>query len=74
MNLSLQKDYRNTGKYYHKTPRNTACTVTRKQVCKEISDYTKQNQDFGIRNYIHIEYDIVTKLNPYTTYVYEDLY
>lgn len=73
MNLKVYKDKRNTGKHHHKVPHNTGSTATKYAVLREISKYIAENSDFGEHNYVNCEYLITTKLNPYTTYVYEDL-
>lgn len=74
MNLKIHKDRRNTGKFHHKAPSKTNSKSTRALVMKEITKYTKEYGDFGECNYLGCESLIVTKLDPYTTYVYEDLY
>jgi hypothetical protein len=76
MNLEIYKDRRdrNTGKYFHKAPRNTNCKITKQIVSKEISKYIEQHDDLGCINYISCESRVMTKLDPYTTYVDEDLY
>ena len=74
MDLKLYKDKRNTGKFHHKTPRGANSKKTRYIVMKEITKYIQENNDFGDINYLTCENQVITKLDPYTTYVYEDLY
>jgi len=74
MNLEIYKDERNTGRYHHKVPSNTGSSTTKNIVLKEITKYIAENDDFGEFNYLGFESRVTTKLNPYTTYVYEDLY
>ena len=74
MNLAIHKSPKNTGKFFHKAPRCINMKKTRYYVCKEITDYVAKHNDLGIMNYIYQEYNIVTKLNPNTTYTLEDLY
>ncbi len=73
MNLKIYRDKRNTGKFYHKVPFNTGSTSIKYEVLREITKYIEQNNDFGEINYIPLESRIL-KLNPHTTYTYEDLY
>jgi hypothetical protein len=74
MDLELYKDERNTGKYHHKVPSKTGSSKTKSIVMKEITEYIERHNDFGQFNYTGFEYRVITKLDPYTTYVYEDLY
>jgi hypothetical protein len=74
MDLKIYKDKRNTGKYHHKAPFEAKSTSTKKEVVNEISRYIEENSDFGDVNYLLSEYRITTKLDPYSTYRYEDLY
>lgn len=74
MNLKVYKDKRNTGKYHHRVPNNTGSSATKHEALKEISEYIRENTDFGEVNYLFNETKLTTKLDPYTTYVYEDLY
>lgn len=74
MDLNIYKDKRNSGKHYHKVPANTLSSYTKAYACKDITKYIEMYDDLGCMNYIAIEYNIITKLDPYTTYVYEDLY
>ena len=74
MELTIYKDKRASGKHYHKVPAKTACKTAKAYACKEITKYIQMHDDLGRMNYIGVEYIIMTKLDPYTTYVYEDLY
>lgn len=74
MKLEIHKDKRNTGKYFHRVPNNTHCKRTKQMVLKEITKYIELHDDLGCLNYISCESRVTTKLDPYTTYVYEDLY
>lgn len=74
MDLTIHKDKRNSGKYYHKVPAKTLSSYTKEYALKDITKYIQMYDDLGRMNYISIEYNIITKLDPYTTYVYEDLY
>jgi hypothetical protein len=76
MDLRIYKDKRNRsgGKHYHKVPANTLGSYTKAYALKEITKYISMYNDFGRMNYINSESSIITKLDPYTTYVYEDLY
>ena len=74
MELTIYKDKRGSGKHYHKVPAKTNGNAAKAYACKEITKYIQMYDDFGRMNYIGVEYIIMTKLDPYTTYVYEDLY
>jgi hypothetical protein len=74
MDLEIYRDNRTTGKYYHKMPYRTYGSKTKYYVYKEITKYIHEHDDFGCVNYLPEEANIVTRLCPYTTYVYEDLY
>jgi hypothetical protein len=76
MNLEIYKDRRNrnTGKFHRRVPANTDCKKVKADTLKEITKYIQCNDDFGQFNYINFESRVTTKLDPYTTYVYEDLY
>ena len=76
MDLRIHKDKRNRtiGKFHHKVPANIACKSTKAYVLKEITKYIEMYDDLGCMNYLTREYNVIAKLNPYTTYVYEDLY
>jgi hypothetical protein len=74
MNLRIHKSKRAKGKFHHRTPRGVNSKETRAIVMKEITKYIEENNDFGDMNYLACEARVTTKLDPYTTYVYEDLY
>jgi hypothetical protein len=74
MELTIYKDKRASGKHYHKVPAKTNSSAAKAYACREITKYIQMYDDLGRMNYISIEYNIITKLDPYTTYVYEDLY
>jgi hypothetical protein len=74
MDLTVYKHERNTGKYHHKVPSKTGSSKTKSIVMKEITKYIEGHDDFGQFNYASFEFRVITKLDPYTTYVYEDLY
>jgi hypothetical protein len=74
MDLRIHKSKKSAGKFHHRTPRGINSNQTRAIVMKEITKYIEENSDFGDINYLGCERQVTTKLNPYTTYVYEDLY
>lgn len=74
MDLRIYKDKRASGKFYHKVPVNTLSSYTKEYALKEITKYISMYNDFGRMNYINAECNVITKLDPYTTYIYEDLY
>jgi hypothetical protein len=74
MELTIYKDKRGSGKHYHKAPAKTNGNAAKAYACKEITKYIEMYIDFGCMNYLNAECNVVTKLDPYTTYVYEDLY
>lgn len=74
MNLKVYKDRRNTGKFHHKAPSKTHSKSTKSIAMKEITKYIEENSDLGEINYLSSESKVLTKLDPHTTYVYEDLY
>lgn len=74
MDLTVYKHERNTGKYHHRVPSKTGSSKTKCIVMKEITKYIENNDDLGQFNYTGFEFRVTTKLDPYTTYVYEDLY
>jgi glycine betaine/choline ABC-type transport system substrate-binding protein len=74
MDLRIYKDKRANGKFYHKVPVNTLSSYTKAYALKEITKYIEMYSDFGCMNYLNAECNVITKLDPYTTYVYEDLY
>lgn len=74
MNLEIHKSNRARGKFHHKAPRGINSKETKSIVMKEITEYIHQNGDFGNVNYLAYESQITTKLDPHTTYRYEDLY
>jgi hypothetical protein len=74
MDLRIYKSKKAKGKFHHRTPRGVNSKETRAIVMKEITKYIQENNDFGDINYLACENQVTTKLDPYTTYVYEDLY
>lgn len=74
MDLKIHKSKRAKGKFHHRTPRGVNSKKTKAIVMKEITKYIQENNDFGDINYLACENQVTTKLNPHTTYVYEDLY
>jgi len=74
MDLRIHRSKRSRGKFHHRTPRGVNSKETRSIVMREITEYIQENSDFGDINYLACENQVITKLNPYTTYVYEDLY
>ena len=74
MDLTVYKHEKNSGRYHHRVPSKTGSSATKHVVMKEITKYIEENNDLGQFNYIGCEYRVTTKLDPYTTYVYEDLY
>jgi hypothetical protein len=74
MDLRIHKSKKSKGKFHHRTPRGVNSKNTKDIVMKEITKYIEENNDFGDINYLACEARVLTKLDPYTTYVYEDLY
>jgi hypothetical protein len=72
--ITIHKDKRNKGKSHYKNPYKTGSAFTKLTVMKEITKYIEGHNDFGQFNYMCCESRVITKLDPYTTYVYEDLY
>ena len=54
MKLTIKKDKRAKGKYFHKAP-NIKCAHTKKTALKDISSYCEENLSIYTRNYVHIE-------------------
>jgi hypothetical protein len=74
MDLRIHKSKKSSGKFHHRVPRGINSNKTRAIVMKEITKYIEENNDFGDMNYLACEARVTSKLDPYTTYVYEDLY
>lgn len=74
MNLEIYRSNRSKGKYHHRTPRGVNSNQTRSIVMKEITEYIQENNDLGDINYLACETQVITKLDPHSTYRYEDLY
>jgi hypothetical protein len=55
MDLSVKKHKKNNGVFFRKTPFGLDAGKVKSQALKDISDYILNNDDFGDRNYIHIE-------------------
>lgn len=72
-NLSIHKDNRNTGKYYHKAPSNSNITVAKAIATSEITAYVHQYDDFGRINYVNIEHIIIKLFSFNDRITIEDL-
>jgi hypothetical protein len=55
MNLQIKKHKRNSGKFFQKSPYGFNVTEAKQIALLDISKYVSENNDFGDRNYLHIE-------------------
>ena len=73
METSIKINIRNKGFFHHKTPRGLNVTEAKSYALKDISDYIRNgNTDFGERNYISIEPEVLKMPKNEEIFVNED--
>ena len=59
MNLQIEKDKRNNGIFFRKSPYGLEISKAKQYALKDISNYILENCDFGKINYLPIESNVL---------------